>query len=217
MGLPQQAGVDGSSLFRRSAPEDRGVYFETYQAWILHGYAPAAGWADARGKYLHAARPEFYDTTSDPGEREQSRRAARRRARALPRRHRRGRGKPPPCRAPTSRLTLDAGRTEGSRLRRRHHGRRGLPDPLDVAGRPSSARWARRRTPPTCRPESWPDRGASTKRSRSIELILSGNPDNWVVVLDYGFALLRAGRGTRRPWSSFGATKAAGRPTPAPS
>ncbi|MEW6073871.1 MAG: sulfatase/phosphatase domain-containing protein [Planctomycetota bacterium] len=60
------AGVDGQSLYRRTVPADRGVYFETYDSFLGFGYSPLLGWMDARGKYLHSNRPELYDLASDP-------------------------------------------------------------------------------------------------------------------------------------------------------
>lgn len=60
-------GVDGRSLFRRSVPEDRGVYFESLSGYLTSGWSPLAGWADARGTYLHGSDPELYA----PDDREQ--------------------------------------------------------------------------------------------------------------------------------------------------
>lgn len=68
LGLDVPAGLDGVSLYRREPPDRRGVYFESYYGWLHYGWAPLAGWADARGKYVHAPAPRFYELASDPGE-----------------------------------------------------------------------------------------------------------------------------------------------------
>ncbi len=67
--LSLPADVDGVSLFRRRAPDDRGVYFESLQGLLGFGLSPLLGWADEDGKYLHSSRPELYDLARDPGER----------------------------------------------------------------------------------------------------------------------------------------------------
>jgi arylsulfatase A-like enzyme len=60
--------VDGISLFRRTVPADRGVYFETYYGFLSFHWSPVVGWADREGKYLHSSAPEYYATPSDPRE-----------------------------------------------------------------------------------------------------------------------------------------------------
>lgn len=52
--------VDGISLFKREAPADRGVYFETYYGFYSFGWSPIVGWADRRGKYLFSTTPEYF-------------------------------------------------------------------------------------------------------------------------------------------------------------
>jgi len=52
--------VDGESLFKTFPPEDRGVYFETYQGHVSFSWSHLSGWVDREGKYIHAAVPEFY-------------------------------------------------------------------------------------------------------------------------------------------------------------
>ncbi|MEM7306864.1 MAG: sulfatase-like hydrolase/transferase [Planctomycetota bacterium] len=68
LGLPAAADVDGRSLFRRTVPDDRGVYFESYYGFFSFGWSQLAGWADRRGKTIVSSRPEFYVVRDDPGE-----------------------------------------------------------------------------------------------------------------------------------------------------
>ncbi|MEW6071896.1 MAG: sulfatase-like hydrolase/transferase [Planctomycetota bacterium] len=60
------ADIDGLSLYRRTVPEGRGIYLETYNSFLAFGYSPLLAWMDARGKYVHCNRPELYDVASDP-------------------------------------------------------------------------------------------------------------------------------------------------------
>lgn len=55
--------LDGLSLFLRPVPADRGVYFESFSAYLGHGWSPLSGWADADGVYLHSSEPELYLAT----------------------------------------------------------------------------------------------------------------------------------------------------------
>lgn len=66
MGLPEAATQDGVSLFRRSVPPDRGVYFECYAGFLSYGWSPLSGWLDAGGKYVHSSTPEFFRLDTDP-------------------------------------------------------------------------------------------------------------------------------------------------------
>jgi arylsulfatase A-like enzyme len=68
MELELPADLDGLSLYYQSVPTDRGVYFESYDAWRRFGWSPLTGWADAHGKYVRGAREELFDTRADPGE-----------------------------------------------------------------------------------------------------------------------------------------------------
>lgn len=68
MGLLPENDIDGVSLFEGDPEATRGVYFESYAGHLSFGWTPIAGWADARGKYIHSSNPEFYETLSDPGE-----------------------------------------------------------------------------------------------------------------------------------------------------
>lgn len=67
LALPPQAGLDGTSLWN-ALPAERGVYFESYYAYLHYGMAPLVGWADAHGKLIQTSAPEFYDVAKDPGE-----------------------------------------------------------------------------------------------------------------------------------------------------
>lgn len=68
MQLGDVGDVDGQSLFHKSVPEDRGVYFESYDGYTNYGWAQLSGWADRGGKYIHAPTPVFFDPLQDPGE-----------------------------------------------------------------------------------------------------------------------------------------------------
>jgi choline-sulfatase len=69
LGLGALNDVDGISLYRRTVPPDRGVYFETYYGYLSFGWSPVTGFADRSGKYIHSSRPELYTPRTDPGER----------------------------------------------------------------------------------------------------------------------------------------------------
>ncbi len=68
LGLSGNADVDGVSLLGARAPDDRGVYMESYYGFYSFGWSPLAAWADREGKYIHSSAPEFYDVAADPGE-----------------------------------------------------------------------------------------------------------------------------------------------------
>ncbi len=66
LGLAPFEEIDGQSFFARALPAERGVYFESYYAYLACGWSPLAGWMDERGKYIHSSEPEFYDWRADP-------------------------------------------------------------------------------------------------------------------------------------------------------
>jgi len=68
MGLTPPSDLDGSSLYRRSVPPGRGVYFESYYGFLNFGWSPLVGWVDRDGKYLLSSRPKFFELDRDPGE-----------------------------------------------------------------------------------------------------------------------------------------------------
>lgn len=68
MGLAGPSGLDGLSLASAGVPEDRGVFLESYSGFLNYGWSPLTSWLDARGKYVHSSKPEFYDLAADPGE-----------------------------------------------------------------------------------------------------------------------------------------------------
>jgi hypothetical protein len=68
LGLAPVPGIDGVSLWRRTAPPERRVYFEALGGWVDFGWSPLCGASDERGKYLHSSRPVFFDTGADPHE-----------------------------------------------------------------------------------------------------------------------------------------------------
>jgi len=69
LALGRSGDVDGQSLFRRRAPADRGVYFESYYGFLQYGWSPLSGWVDTSGKYVHSSEPQLFDVDADPGER----------------------------------------------------------------------------------------------------------------------------------------------------
>jgi len=80
LGLGDPERVDGQSLYRQGVPADRGVYFESYSGYLSFGWSPLTGWADARGTYLHGARPKLFlanDVLQDQNRIEQQRALAR--------------------------------------------------------------------------------------------------------------------------------------------
>jgi arylsulfatase A-like enzyme len=68
LGLGSAGDVDGTTLAGAPIAAGRGVYMESYSGYLNYGWSPLAGWLDGRGKYLHSARPEYYDLSADPGE-----------------------------------------------------------------------------------------------------------------------------------------------------
>jgi len=68
LGWSAPAGMDGVSLWSTPVPGPRGLYFESYYGYLSFGWSPLAGWIDARGKYLHASQPRYFDPRADPGE-----------------------------------------------------------------------------------------------------------------------------------------------------
>jgi arylsulfatase A-like enzyme len=68
LGLPVPGNLDGLSLYRRTIPAERGIYFESFDGYLGFGFSPLAGWMDARGKYLHSSTPQFFDLQNDPRE-----------------------------------------------------------------------------------------------------------------------------------------------------
>lgn len=68
LGIPDPGDVDGLSLNGGPLPPERGAYFESYHGYLRYGWSPITGWVDARGKYLHGTKPEFYDPATDPTE-----------------------------------------------------------------------------------------------------------------------------------------------------
>jgi len=68
MGLAPPDDADGVSLYRRSAPATRGLYFESFEGWRLHGWSPLVGWIDRNGKYIHSSRPELILAGTAEGE-----------------------------------------------------------------------------------------------------------------------------------------------------
>jgi len=69
LGLGDPGPVDGQSLFRRSVPRGRGVYFESLAGYLSCGWSPLCGWADEGGTYLHSPEPELFA----PGDERQER------------------------------------------------------------------------------------------------------------------------------------------------
>ncbi len=68
MELELPADLDGLSLYYQSVPSERGVYFESYDAWRRFGWSPLVGWADARGKYVRGSREQLFQPRGDAAE-----------------------------------------------------------------------------------------------------------------------------------------------------
>jgi arylsulfatase A-like enzyme len=67
LGVALAPDIDGRAPLGARADAD-GLYFESYTGYLAFGWSPLAGWIDARGKYVHSSRPEFFDLARDPGE-----------------------------------------------------------------------------------------------------------------------------------------------------
>jgi len=67
LGLETYGDLDGIDLLGPLDPE-RGVYVESYFGVVAFNWSQLAGWADARGKFVHSSAPELYDLLADPGE-----------------------------------------------------------------------------------------------------------------------------------------------------
>jgi arylsulfatase A-like enzyme len=66
--LTASTEIDGLSLYRKTVPADRGIYFESYEGFMGFGYSPLVGWMDSRGKYTYSSTPLFHDIGADPQE-----------------------------------------------------------------------------------------------------------------------------------------------------
>jgi len=69
MGLtPEPDGrIDGRSVYKKSPPDERGAYFESYYGHLNFGWHPLSGWVDGAGKLVHAPT-ELYFEPGDPEE-----------------------------------------------------------------------------------------------------------------------------------------------------
>src|SRR5262245_51532367 len=68
MGLePGAEELDGLDLLE-GVPDARGAYFESYYGYLNFGWHPLAGWVDAQGKSIHAARVRLFDPAHDAKE-----------------------------------------------------------------------------------------------------------------------------------------------------
>ncbi|HEY7574462.1 MAG TPA: sulfatase-like hydrolase/transferase [Thermoanaerobaculia bacterium] len=67
---PAPAGMAGIDLLAPATPETsaRRIYSESLYPRLALGWSELYSLADARYQYIEAPRPEFYDMTSDPGE-----------------------------------------------------------------------------------------------------------------------------------------------------
>ena len=73
MDAPHLARADGVSLaatLRGNVQEIQPAYIETYQPWLSYGWAPLSALRNAKWKVIVAPRPELYDLTGDPDEKE---------------------------------------------------------------------------------------------------------------------------------------------------
>jgi Tfp pilus assembly protein PilF len=65
--LGSPGDVDGLSLLHE-VPEDRGVYFESYDGYLAYGWSPLVGWANRWGVYLHGSVSQYFDGPFGAGE-----------------------------------------------------------------------------------------------------------------------------------------------------
>jgi arylsulfatase A-like enzyme len=70
MGLTIPDQLDGESLYRRQVPPTRGVYYESFFAFVNHGWSPLAGFVFGGAKYIHSPTPELFNLQRDLGEEE---------------------------------------------------------------------------------------------------------------------------------------------------
>ena len=66
MGLKGETLGDGLDLMAGPVPADRGIYFESYSAYLTFGWSHLAGWRTRSGKYVHSSRPQFFNVETDP-------------------------------------------------------------------------------------------------------------------------------------------------------
>jgi choline-sulfatase len=83
VGAPRFPVADGESLVRERRGEPPPAYVETWQPWLSYGWAPLQALRHAGWKLVVAPRPELYDLSRDPGERNNVFDAQRDRARHL--------------------------------------------------------------------------------------------------------------------------------------
>lgn len=72
LGLPQP-GVSGHSLTPLLSGKPHGAascYMETHMPFNDYGWAPLAGMVEKTWKYIHAPRPELYNLSADPSEKQ---------------------------------------------------------------------------------------------------------------------------------------------------
>jgi arylsulfatase A-like enzyme/Flp pilus assembly protein TadD len=66
--LPLKSDIDGASLWQIAATPRSGVYVEALYGYHAFRWSQLIGWRSEEGKYLHSARPEYYDVDVDPNE-----------------------------------------------------------------------------------------------------------------------------------------------------
>jgi tetratricopeptide (TPR) repeat protein len=66
--LPLREDIDGRSLWQAASSGRDGVYMEALYGYHAFRWSQLLGWRDEEGKYLHSARPEYYDVDADPDE-----------------------------------------------------------------------------------------------------------------------------------------------------
>jgi arylsulfatase A-like enzyme len=63
--LPLRGSIDGISLWEPARAGRDGVYMEALYGYHAFRWSQLLGWRDEQGKYLHSARPEYYDVDAD--------------------------------------------------------------------------------------------------------------------------------------------------------
>jgi arylsulfatase A-like enzyme/Flp pilus assembly protein TadD len=70
MGIAAPGELDGLDMFRTHVDPDRAVYAEAVSSFLDSGWSPLYALRTQSAKYIEAPRPEQYELSSDPGERE---------------------------------------------------------------------------------------------------------------------------------------------------
>jgi len=70
LGIENRTSGDGVSFRLAGSDPERSIYMETLAPYLDNGWAPLHALRRRRDKYIFAPRPEYYDLSADPGERD---------------------------------------------------------------------------------------------------------------------------------------------------